>query len=508
MSAPLIHVARRTFVPRYNRGTPTAVMLDSVRLEVSAGIDRRRKSDLGQFFTPSGTARFMAGLFSEGSGTARLLDAGAGLGSLTCAFLDRWRDDGFHFQRVDATVYEIDDLLRRHLALALESYATRPDMGVRVFGGDFIGQAVNQLQLQPAERFTHAILNPPYKKISSQSHHRLWLRAVGIETVNLYTAFTALALAMLEPGGQMVAIIPRSFCNGPYYRPFREFMLARAAIRRLHLFAARDRAFRDDAVLQENLIMLLERGGEPNGVVVSTSTDDQFSDYWEHLCPFDRIVFPDDPERFIHVPTVAESCGQLPPAFRCSLGDIGVEVSTGPVVDFRLKAHLRDTPEPGTVPLLYPGHFAGTRLEWPKIGKKPNAIAYNRETEKWLYPNGCYAVVRRFSSKEERRRIMASLITPDPFEAAYLGLENHLNVFHARRQGLSEDLARGLVVYLNATMTDEWFRRFSGHTQVNATDLRLLKYPSRDTLISLGQWAKGKGVLSQKQIDNKINSLV
>jgi hypothetical protein len=100
--------------------------------------------------------------------------------------------------------------------------------------------------------FTHAILNPPYKKIGSNSRYRLLLRQVGIETVNLYSAFVALAVAQAAPGAQIVAIIPRSFCNGPYYRPFRSFILERATIRHMHLFESRSKAFKDDAVLQEN----------------------------------------------------------------------------------------------------------------------------------------------------------------------------------------------------------------------------------------------------------------
>jgi len=112
-------------------------------------------------------------------------------------------------------------------------------------------------------------------------------------------------------------------------------------------------------------------------------------------------------------------------------------------------------------------------------GKKPNAILCNEETQKWLYPNGFYTVVRRFSSKEERRRIVASVVDPAVFdEAKYLGLENHLNVFHCDKKPLSEKLARGLAVFLNSTAVDDNFRRFSGHTQVNATDLKLMKYPS------------------------------
>ncbi|WP_323092367.1 Eco57I restriction-modification methylase domain-containing protein, partial [Aeromonas jandaei] len=135
---------------------------------------------------------------------------------------------------------------------------------------------------------THVILNPPYKKINSQSAHRLALRTVGIETVNLYSAFVALAVGETAPGGQIVAIIPRSFCNGPYYRPFRDFILERAAIRHMHLFESRNKAFRDDEVLQENIIIRLERGGQQGPVTVTTSTDDSFSDLTTHEHPFDR----------------------------------------------------------------------------------------------------------------------------------------------------------------------------------------------------------------------------
>ena len=75
---------------------------------------------------------------------------------------------------------------------------------------------------------------------------------------------------------------------------------------------------------------------------------------------------------------------------------------------------------------------------------------HNAETDKWLYPNGWYCVVRRFSSKEEKRRIVASVVQPHRFpKAELLGFENHLNVFHERKGGLPESLARGLAVFLS-----------------------------------------------------------
>ena len=117
-------------------------------------------------------------------------------------------------------------------------------------------------------------------------------------------------------------------------------------------------------------------------------------------------------------------------------------------------------------------------------------------------------MVRRFSSKEEKRRVVASVVEPDVFEnATLLGFENHLNVFHENKNGMPQALAHGLSVFLNSTFVDGSFRRFSGHTQVNATDLRLIKYPSRNKLIELGTWAMQHEALKQAAIDHKVSNL-
>lgn len=481
-------------------------VIDNVRREDSPLIVQKRKADLGQFMTSSSVARFMASLFPASTlQTCRLLDAGAGVGALSCAFLDRWVAGDFGFETVEATAYEIDDTLHSYLEQHLAGYS---HVTLRIIAGDYVLLATEEGK--HGHGYTHAIINPPYKKINSNSAHRLALRRVGIETVNLYSAFVALTVAQAVPGGQIIAIIPRSFCNGPYYRPFRDFILERAAICHMHLFESRSKAFKNDKVLQENIIIRLERGGQQGLVTVSTSIDDTFTDLSTHEHPFDRIVFPDDSERFIHVPTLpGKNAIELSPAIRYTLTDLGIKVSTGPVVDFRLKEHLRDIPGPGTVPLLYPGHFSGSGTTWPIGGmRKPNAIERNAATEKWLYPSGFYCVVRRFSSKEEKRRIVASVVEPGAFgDVPVLGFENHLNLFHENKRGLPEPLARGLAVFLNTTAVDENFRRFNGHTQVNATDLRLMKYPSRNALIELGKWAAQQGELTQPMIDAKLGTL-
>jgi adenine-specific DNA-methyltransferase len=80
-----------------------------------------------------------------------------------------------------------------------------------------------------------------------------------------------------------------------------------------------------------------------------------------------------------------------------------------------------------------------------------------------------------------------------------------LNVYHANRRGFSPNLATGLSIYLNSTFVDRYFRQFNGHTQVNATDLRALRYPTRDVLERIGKNNYGRD-LSQQQIDAIIDS--
>jgi len=144
------------------------------------------------------------------------------------------------------------------------------------------------------------------------------------------------------------------------------------------------------------------------------------------------------------------------------------------------------------VPLLYPHHFSNGALVWPKSHKKPNALQLTQNIKKWLMPRGHYVLVKRFSAKEERRRLVAYYLPYEALDAAYIGFENHWNVFHFDKHGMDEDTARGLSTFLNSTVLDEHFRVFSGHTQVNATDLRNMRYPSRDQLRELGQRAKGQ----------------
>lgn len=501
---------------------------DFYRADTSTRLDPKRRAALGQFMTSTPIARFLASLFQKTTGDICLLDPGAGVGSLTAAFVERLCQEKAAPRSATLVSYEIEPLMVEYLQATLQAAGAQCEAmeisaDLHVYERDFILAHAGNRQacmLAPDEdtdhKYSHVIMNPPYKKVSSASEHRAALRSAGIETSNLYTGFMFLAAQKLRPGGEMVAIVPRSFCNGPYFKPFRQQFLSMMALRHIHVFEARNSAFKDDEVLQENIIIHAVKDAEPKTVTISTSRAGDFEwdavtqesiaqDMTLRTVPYGTVVRRDDPELFINIATndLEQKIVERMSYFTENLAGLGLSISTGPVVDFRLKDDLRAMPADGSVPLLYPAHFRSGGLEWPKQMKKPNAINVSDDSRRWLWANeGHFVITKRFTSKEERRRVVASLYGSE-LPGELIGFENHLNVFHEGQKGMSEALARGLFVYLNSSLVDRYFRQFSGHTQVNATDLRSLRYPNRDALIRMGA-ATDDTIPTQQQIDKII----
>jgi adenine-specific DNA-methyltransferase len=489
---------------------------DVRRKAATAELDQDRRGDLGQFLTPSDVARFMASMFCALPGEIRLLDAGAGSGSLTAAFVEEACSRAAKPHRISATTFEVDPILVPHLREALAHCgAACRDAGVEFENGlwdeDFIAAAVDALGGamfgEAPLSFNASILNPPYRKIATYSHERSLLQTVGLDATNLYAAFVALAIRLLEPDGQMVVIIPRSFCNGPYFRPFRAVLLDETAIRRIHVFDSRADAFKDDAVLQENVILHLVKTQVQATTITISSSAHATAPVQVRELPYDEVVHRANGDRFIHVPTkdgdeaIAAWMASLP----STLESLGLTVSTGRVVDFRADTWIRQDPDAGTVPLVYPCHFEKGVVSWPKPGaRKPNAILREPQSEDLLVPAGFYVLTKRFSSKEERRRVVAAVFDPEMVGAESVGFENHLNYFHCRGRGLGREVAYGLATFLNSTAVDRYFRQFNGHTQVNATDLRTFRFPDRSSLVELGKRALEGKPVDQEQIDAAI----
>lgn len=494
--------------------------VDVVRRDTATRLLHGDKGSKGQFFTPQKIASFMASMFGPLPKNIRLLDAGAGIGSLTAAFVEMALSQDQLPSSIDVTAYEMDDALFDELSNTMSLCKTACELrqvsfSSRVINADFVEEAVKEIEPSlfkddRATTYNCAIMNPPYKKINSNSSTRKHLRRVQIETSNLYTAFVALALALLEPKGELVAITPRSFCNGPYFRPFRSILLEEASFSNIHVFESRKKAFRDDQVLQENVIYRVVKGLNFDSIDLSSSQGPE-DNPTVNTIPYEKVVRPKDKEMFIRLTLSQqdEHATSQMASLSSTLQALDIQVSTGRVVDFRARDYLRDDPQKDTVPLIYPCHFDNGYVAWPNAEtRKPNAIVSCEQTrQKLLVREGVYVLTKRFTSKEEKRRVVAVIYDPARVVGGDVGFENHLNYFHRNGGGLPVNVAVGLWCFLNSTLVDQYFRQFSGHTQVNATDLKSLKYPTLDQLKSIAQIADGQP-FGQEVFDEAVESVI
>lgn len=491
--------------------------IDLYRVEVARRLDKTKKTELGQFLTSGKVARLMASMLNmQSMEEVNLLDPSAGIGTLFAACVEALCQTEHPPKKIKVTAYEIDPIFVDYLDDTVKlcnslCEAHGIEFHAEVLSEDFVTSAVSILKhdlfssLVP--NYTHAILNPPYHKIKSNSEVRKKLRSCGIETTNMYTAFLSLTSMLLSESGQVVSITPRSFCNGPYFKPFRKQFLKMMNIKRLHLFHSREEAFHEDEVLQENLIMSAQKGGIPPPKIVISSSFGPDDEMNTREVEHSEIVSLSDKEAIIHIPTdeLESQIAELAGRFTSSLESLGLEVSTGRVVDFRSEQFIVPDYQKDAVPLIYPAHFEKGYVRWPvNGGKKPNYIVANSETDDLLLPSQNYVLVKRFSSKEEPRRVVAVVYDSSRVKARYVGFENHSNYFHKNNHEIDLVVAKGLAAFLNSTFVDTVFRRFSGHTQVNAEDLRRLRYPNLKELEALGSKI-GPEFPSQEELDRLID---
>jgi adenine-specific DNA-methyltransferase len=460
-------------------------------------LDPSTQAVLGQFFTPVKAATLMASMLrvDDLSGTVRVLDPGAGAGSLTAALVDR-----LHTERPDVAVHvvavETDPFITPYLRATLEECQAAYGISYDLVESDYLLDEGAKLD----DPFDLAIANPPYSKLAPDAPARLATAARAVDTPNLYVAFWARAVASLKEGGQGVFIVPRSWANGPYYRPFRHWLLSTASLDVLHAFESRTKVFADTKVKQENVIVAFSLRPQISDVILSKSVAHD-EDPIARSVPFSTIVQGKDDDKIVHF---AEST-PVPSAARFTLTDLGIGVSTGKVVDFRNRQYLTDNLDtPGVMPMIYQSNIRSGRIDWPQTNaRKPQGfVAIEDAAIRQLLPQGPYVVVKRQTAKEDRRRVIAAL-WDGPSRVAF---DNKTNYLHESNNPLEGNLARGLMLWLNSTVLDRYFRAFSGHTQVNAGDLRRLPFPCREDLILLAKTAPD-GLPNQEALDAVIAKL-
>jgi adenine-specific DNA-methyltransferase len=440
---------------------------------------------LAQFFTPLPVAHFMSSLLPAlGRGAIRVLDAGAGLGILSCALCEALEGD------IEIEACEIDARLVDYLESCL-LYAQRwmqsrnRNLTYRIVRKDFILTYGKALDGSNEGRFDIVIANPPYFKIPKSDVRAQLARQVVYGQPNIYALFMAVGVAQLCPGGYAVFITPRSYAAGYYFSRFREYFFAETQPRGFHVFESRRDVF--DDVLQESLITLVQRSNVDSEIFVSSSTGFNFKDISIRQKPSNAVL---SKNKVLHLPLSKEDdvIAEIVHSWTGTFHQYGMEVSTGPVVPFRATKLVSSTGNvPSThAPLLWMQNIKPMCCTWPvKHTRQYLALA---GAEKLLLPNRNYVLLRRFSAKEEAQRLVAAPYLAQ-LNTAFIGLENHLNYIYRPYGELTEDETRGLAILLNSNLLDSYFRIFNGNTQVSATELRNLPLPPLDSIIQLGRLA-------------------
>ena len=431
----------------------------------------KTRAELGQVFTPALVAKTMASMPQLPTfGTIRILDPGAGTGILTAAFVERVLQERPDLS-IHVTTIETDPRMVSELEKTLaecRSYGAQADL----VHADFI-----QWAQSTDKRFDVVIQNPPYFKLGAKSEVVTSLKKLGYTTPNIYAAFMALGARLLAPDGFQVSITPRSWMNGTYYTGFRKKYLAEVSISSIHTFGSRSAVFGDSGVLQETIIVCVRAAKAEKNIVLGVSQDQHGSAH-TRLVPYGHVVTDD----FVFIPAddlSGEAVKWMGHALH-RLEDLGLCVSTGKVVGFRSRNLLLDSPIVGAVPLIQATNITQGKINHPmyKIKKPQWFDALPEEAHKQLVPAGEYVLIKRFSAKEEKRRIVAA-----PYTASEpVAFDNKLNYIHRSGLGLDHELALGLTRWFSAGKVDTYFRVFSGHTQVNATDLRQMPFPSEEQL--------------------------
>jgi len=472
------------------------------------------KKALGQYFTDSPIAEFMSGLVDVDSLDSRLvtiLDPGAGHGILTASIALYLLNNGI--SKVEATLYEIDDNIIEHLAGVLERIQLLFAKEKKIFTYKIINDDFVVLRPDLKKEYDVSVINPPYFKYSaSKSIYSKKTSDLFKGDPNIYASFIAITLSAMKANGQIVVISPRSFLNGLYFKGFRNYLLNNSKIDLVHIFNSRKDVFVDSDVLQENVIFKMTKTQRQyEKITISTSNGIyDLSNSRQTIYPRDIIVDEDNSERMIRIPEnqgdyrVLRRAENLPSTF----SDEGYFISTGPVVEFRTRTSLTTKHScHKTVPLIRVHNVRISGIIWNGTNKKDISIVLGSENDKHLIGNNRSVILKRFTSKDEPRRLVAGIY--EPIEGiSSIGVTNKLNYIGRRDCPLSEEEALGLSMLFNSEFMDKYYRCISGNTQVNATDIRVMKIPKRNQIIKIGKMAYNVGPLSYETIESNIKNVL
>ena len=454
-----------------------------------------KRKKYGQFFTSLETARFMSNLYnlSENKEYITVLDAGAGSGILSCAFLE-WVEKFDTVKEIKLTCYENDEnilsLLKSNLEYCKEKSTKK--VIINIITDNYITSQYldfnDMIGSNPkAKKYDFVIGNPPYMKISKNAPEAMAMPTVCYGTPNLYFLFASMGLFNLKEDGEMVYIIPRSWTSGAYFKRFRQYFLTYGKLEQIHLFESRNKVFDKEKVLQETIIIKVRKTQiMPKTVkITSSNSNNDFARITSITVPYSLVVSKRD--FYVYLVTNEKDVEVLKKlqGFHKTLPEIGVKMKTGLTVDFRNREILRDVEEDGAIPLFHSQHINQGKVQFP-IQKESEYVVTDQKG--LMQDNKNYLFVKRFTTKEESRRLQCGIYLAKEFpQYKKISTQNKLNFIDGLLTEMSECLMYGLYVLFNSTLYDQYYRILNGSTQVNSTEINAMPVPDLESIQEMGR---------------------
>jgi adenine-specific DNA-methyltransferase len=456
----------------------------------------------------------------SGKDTVDILDPGAGIGILSCAILQRIIDEFPNIKNVRIVAYELDIIAVKNLYKVFEELQVLcSEKGVlfnyTICNKDFVNEFYDSKDIGEEHKFDLVISNPPYFKLSHADKQEYLFNDMLKDYPNIYAVFISISINLIRKDGEIIFITPRSFTSGKYFSKFRDYLIRKIFLSFIHSFESRSKAFRTENVLQEIIIFRGKlRKKEDSYITLSNSCgiDDIYSSK-QFGCAESNILGVHEIDNCIFIPHSQDDLKLLDDFKKLSLNlfNLNLKASTGPIVFFRNLDLLNKNNVKETIPLFWLNNVFSLELTWPNnLFDKPQFISSNGLNTKNVLKKDNYVLIRRFSAKGDKKRLIACPVFRDdeslkPYD--YIGVENKLNYIYKIDDTLTKCEAMGLSAILSSTIYNSYFKMLNGNTNVSVSELNQIPLPSMKTISNIGKKAMNTGV-DFEMIDNEVNKII
>lgn len=456
---------------------------------------------LGRLFTKKNTAALMAKMFTiDPSRTAyTILDPGAGTGILSAALIDRICKEAPACKSIFLTCYENDPVFLPVLEDNLERIRKKckHDYDVRlystIYDENYITDVKNHYTVTfyatVEDKFDLIISNPPTYMVEKGSAEAESAGGVSMVKISAAYLFAKTAAAHLEPGGQLVIMLPTSFASASALTALRRELAKTLSLRSIHLFIGSQKNQKRAIPLKKNIVLAYQNSAEHGDITVRTSTDSGSPENTSELPPLAYDFVVDKEDGSLTLPKSAEETKIVKyiSGFPETLFSIGLKMSTGLVIDSKCSALLCDKQENGAIPILRSAAMRGGLVKFPAegVGKQ-----YLMPLETSLFQrNKNLVIVKRIPAKSDARFLNCAIYFAAQRPAnRYISTHNKVNFIDTKDKNaeICARLAFGLYAILNSTIYDRYISIVSKSHQVNSKEMKALPLPPKNLIENMG----------------------